>query len=134
MKKEKIQNDDMLSIEKNIKKELRKKGEKISKTELNNMVIARMNKPNDEEIQQAIDSQKVGTHEHIKYVTDKYYMRRSQREIIFNNGKKLNQFVFTDYDINFKDFDYDNQIKTNIILLNDNSKNKIVEIEKNAEV
>jgi hypothetical protein len=98
--------DDMVSIAKEIKKEYKKQGIKLSKNELNNLVISRMSRPDDEDIQAKLDSAKIGeVHNDIRHITDKFYMRKTKRMIKLENGKEIEQTIFTDYDIvDFKDF------------------------------
>jgi hypothetical protein len=99
--------DDMISITKEIKKEYKKQGIKLSKNEINNLVIARMNRPDDEDIQARLDSAKIGeVHNDIRHIADKFFMRKTKRMIKLKSGKEIEQTIFTDYDItDFKEFE-----------------------------
>ena len=99
------QADDMVSILKQIKREYKKNGIKLSKHELNELVINKMNEGIHEERAQAImENGKVGeVHSDMMSMRHHFDYRKTNRTIR-RDGKEYEQTIFTDFPITDSDF------------------------------
>ena len=99
------QADDMVSISKQIKKEYKKQGIKLSKHELNELVINKMNEGIHEERAQAImENGKVGeVHSDMMSMRHHFHYRKTNRTIR-RDGREWEQTIYTDFPVSDSDF------------------------------
>ncbi len=99
------QADDMVSIAKQIKKEHKKQGIKLSKMELNDLVILKMNEGSDaKKVQEILDHSTVGqVHENIIKMSQ-FHIRKTKQVITDNRGVKIEQTIFTDFPIDANNY------------------------------
>ena len=98
------QADDMVSISKQIKREYKKNGIKLSKHELNELVINKMNEGIHEERAQAIMEGKVGeVHSEMMSMKRHFHYRKTNRTIR-RDGREWEQTIYTDFLVSDSDF------------------------------